>query len=421
MPRNELTRRSALQAGVCTFFGVAVAGCSDGSTVPSTSEPTDRPTLSPTERVEDRTTPDAVRWYFDAGGAIRHAPAVAGETVYLPGSDLHALKTPDGTERWLFHGEGFVDSTPIVRGDTVYFVSGYDGPTPSDYSVYAVDTATGNERWQFAPEQFAEETRLAPLAIADDAFYVTSYGHMGGTATYAIDVADGTERWQFERGSTSDTGAAAGDSLYLTTSNGLFALAADTGEKRWEFPGAERRESVVREGTVFVETSAGELVALRVDDGVATWRFGANDERVTAWTISGETAVAGTTGGTVYVLDLDDGEQRWQIDLDHEIADVSSGPDGVLYVATRNGTVRAIADGSIRWTGADLPGTVASVTAGPAVYVHTYDSHAVVALDASDGSEQWRFVSDEALTRPVVDGYSVYVGSKSGTLYAFGP
>jgi outer membrane protein assembly factor BamB len=416
-----VTRRSALQASVCTIFGVAVAGCSDGTTAPSTSEPTDGPTPSPTNRVEDRTTPDAVQWHFDAGGPIRHALAAAGESVFLPGSDLHALKSEDGTERWLFHGEGFADSTPIARGDTVYFVSGYDGPTPSDYSVYAVDTATGNERWQFALEQFAEETRLAPLAIADDAFYVTSYGHMGGTATYAIDAADGTERWQFGRGSTSDTGAAAGDSLYLTTSNGLFALAADTGEKRWEFPDAERREPVVREGTVFVETSAGELVALHADDGVVAWQFDTNDERVTTWTIREETAVVGTTDGAVYALDRHDGEQRWRSDLDHEIADVAQGSDGVLYVATRNGTVRAIADGSIRWTGAGFPGTVASVTAGAAVYVHTYDSHAVVAIDASDGTEQWRFISDEALTRPVVDGYSVYVGSTGGVLYAFDP
>ena len=420
MPSSEMTRRSALQASVCTVLGVAIAGCSDGTTAPSTNEPTDEQPPSPTERVEGRTTPDAVRWHFDAGGTIRHAPAVAGETVYLPESDLHALKTVDGTERWLFHGEGFVDLTPIVRGDTVYFVSGYDDTESSEYSVYAVDTTTGNKQWQLAPEQFAEESRLAPLAVTDDALYVTSYDHMGGMATYAIDAAGGTERWQFGQGSVSDTGTVAGDSFYVTTSDGLFALAADTGEKRWESPNAERREPVVRGETVFAETNGGELVALRADDGAVTWQFDENGERISTWTVHEEVIVVGTTGGTVYVLDRHNGEQRWRSDHDHEVVDVTLGPDGVLYVATRAGTIEAIADGSVRWTTSDLPGNVASVTTGSAVYAHTYDSHAVVALNASEGLEQWRFVDDEALTRPVVGDHSLYVGTKSGSVYAFG-
>jgi len=68
--------------------------------------------------------PGTVLWEFEAGGAVKSAPAIGSDgTVYVGSHDnkLYALSGKTGDKLWEFETEGVVLSSPAIGSDgTVY-------------------------------------------------------------------------------------------------------------------------------------------------------------------------------------------------------------------------------------------------------------------------------------------------------------
>ncbi|MBI4296154.1 MAG: PQQ-binding-like beta-propeller repeat protein [Chloroflexi bacterium] len=79
--------------------------------------------------IESRQT----RWTFEAGGAVRSSPALAGNAVYAGSDDGHiyAVDIATGRKLWDVLTGGKVTSTPAVAGATVYVGS-------EDGNLYAI-------------------------------------------------------------------------------------------------------------------------------------------------------------------------------------------------------------------------------------------------------------------------------------------
>jgi outer membrane protein assembly factor BamB len=157
---------------------------------------------------------DAPRAVLDLGG-----PSVAGDTVYVVGSDasVRAVSLDDGTQRWaspLYTPT--LGSPPGVVGDGLYV-------TDQVGTVYGFDAATGAERWRFATNR---NVVGAPIVAGSAVLQPT----VGGSVV-AIDVTSGHQVWE---GSLSDSVviglAASGDAVVASltgASPGLTALVAD--------------------------------------------------------------------------------------------------------------------------------------------------------------------------------------------------
>lgn len=422
---KKVPRRRALHVCGSLLASSALAGCSGRTVLPS-SETTSSSTtgetasLSTTEESPTASKPEYLSWQFDAGSEIRHALTVHEDAVYVPASDFYALDAIDGTERWRFHDEAWIDSTPVFRDGTVYFVSGIPTARPEEYSVYAIDADDGAERWQFTDERFEEEIELDLLDVTDDTVYVTAYTAQGGTTTYAVNRANGQQRWEIERGSTSDTGVATDGTLYLGTSSGLYAVAADDGTEQWHYEAAERSEPTVTHDAIYVSTTDG-VTALGPTTGSVIWEY-TPSSAVTAWTVSDDVVYVGTMDGHINAIAPEDGTSQWKYRLDGSVADVIATPRTV-YTGTRDHQVHTIdaESGDRTWAFTSDVTSLGSLTLGSKnIYTYTYDPYSITAIRRDDGTKRWRFTRDVVLTEPTIADRTAYVGSESGIVFALG-
>ncbi|MDP2673406.1 MAG: PQQ-binding-like beta-propeller repeat protein [Dehalococcoidia bacterium] len=155
------------------------------------------------------------------------------------------------------------------------------------------------------------------------------------------------------------------------------------------------------DGTVLVaSTDKGKLSALKTEDFSISWTFPSGDEKpeIKLEAIYGtplvdsDSVYFGAYSGDVYALGLDDGKVRWRFDAD--------GP-----VIAGLGAIR----GRVPPPG---PGPVETVLVAS-------ERGTVYALDAADGSVQWRFnAGDDVWGAPLLEGDVLYVASVNGKLYA---
>lgn len=287
---------------------------------------------------------------------------------YDPANTGHAPTAPEsGEERWrtvrratdppLFG----VLSTPVV-GDHVY-VAGLAGPffrPDSDrehkLAVAALDRTTGESVWSLG---FDGGLSGGP-ALVGSMLVVGGYdGDLHGLST------TGRRRWRVGLDGRSGTPTPYGDRVYVADGDGSLHAVSVEGERLWR----ARREG-------FVDRLGERLLG---DDDPLPIGAPAADERGVYAT------VASASGEGVVLLAYDHaGDRRWRRYFEDAAARQVRDP--------------TVADGT--------------------VYAVVGDT--VVALDAGDGSERWRFVTGyETPGPPATDGERLYVGAKN--LYALDP
>lgn len=158
----------------------------------------------------------------------------------------------------------------------------------------------------------------------------------------------------------------------------------------------------------------------------AHWRISANDGEIgydTPPSVSDGTVFLGRPGG-VEAVSAATGERKWYRPLDGagDVTAAVTVNNGVACAA--DGSVHALdpGDGSEHWTATDETGPLTAPTAAGDLVIalaDPYDGGTLVALDAADGAERWRFEFD-GTTRsiPPVDDQHVYVSTTDGTTYA---
>ncbi|MEY7849313.1 PQQ-binding-like beta-propeller repeat protein [Natrarchaeobius sp. A-rgal3] len=379
-------------------------------------------------------TTSGVSWIFDGGTPTMNcSPIVSDGVVYTAatGGDggLYAIDGGSGEHRWEFETAGYASSAPGFDGKRLYVGTW-------DHRFHAVDADTGDEIWTLQPgHRFGDSSP----AVVDGVVYVGSYGdapmvvsgpddedEFEAPAIFALEAETGEERWRYDafddRESVSSSPAVADGLVFVVSPDGeLLALEADSGDERWRrdlrahsdvsptvidsvvyCPGRpdddEMRENDEVRGKLWaLETGTGETrwsadlseLSLRtspaVDDGVV-YLAGSTVEACPGLAEDCEAE----SSGTLYAIDAESGEGRWEADL---AADTRSSPavaDGTVYVG--NGTAMSAIGGD-----------------GEPRFEVDFREH------ESDDDEVRYLNSSPA----VADG-RVYVGTSDGRLYAIG-
>jgi outer membrane protein assembly factor BamB len=214
-----------------------------------------------------------------------------------------------------------------------------------------------------------------------------------------------TEVWQvtggLEIGDVLGTPLVSDGQLFIGCGKTLFNLATADGKTTWTtefdtriaaFSAALADDHLVVPGFVSGEPD-GAIYGIGVTDATERWRI---DERpASAPVIADDTVyirLAGRDGATLLAVGLN-GTERFRLDAD-------GGPKRFGYAPRP-----AVADDQL---------FVPVLGAGDGE-----DRSAVMSVDVTSQSENWRRTVDERVTAaPVVSGGTVYVGSTSGTLYA---
>ncbi|MFI7543544.1 PQQ-binding-like beta-propeller repeat protein [Actinoplanes sp. NPDC049599] len=268
---------------------------------------------------------------FTAPAEITAAPQLAGDTLYVPGSDqrLYALDTADGTRRDRISTGARDPGPPSVAGDAVYFGT-------SGGSVRKLRAADLREQWRFQTGNAVSQ----PPAVAAGLVVASS----GDGSVYAFDDDTGNRRWSVEVAPSSAPVIAGGRVFVGSDDQHLHALDADSGETAWTFrTGAPVESTPTVDGAlVHLGGRDGTVYAVDAATGVERWRFaGAAGEEFGSPVVTAGVSYVAATSGRLYALDAATGRPRWTYDLKGEPAPPRLA-DGVLYIGTAAEVVYAL-------------------------------------------------------------------------------
>jgi outer membrane protein assembly factor BamB len=294
--------------------------------------------------------------------------------------------------------------------------------------------------------------RIRPVVVADQIIAADGYGRV-----QSFDRFSGKTRWRsqlpaesggflssfnvLDRTDTSfvsgGVGAGGGMAFIGTTNGQVIAFSVAEGNEVWRqtVDGEVLAPPVVGEGLVFLQTIDGSLTALELETGEERWQV---DNQVPVLTLRGTATpvyddgvvYAGFASGNLIATRAETGEPIWEhrvklpegrSELDRMV-DVDSTPliDGpIVYAVAYQGNVRGVrrSDGNPLW---ELP--LSSFLDLDEGYGHLYvvtDQDAIVAIDRQSAEEVWRqnALYRRRLSSPVVFSNYVAVTDDDGYLH----
>jgi outer membrane protein assembly factor BamB len=366
--------RRALLAGV----GAATASLA-GCTAPTDSDATETSTAAEPATTSEGTSDPAISLSSEAAwSTFGHD---AGHTGHNPRASGVGS---DPEQAWSSPVDGiYTLREPAVADGTVFI--------GSKQSLWAFDAASGEAAW-------------------------TTYMD-GMTHHFAPTYRDGT-LYALAKQSGGVDNAATGF---------VSAIDPGTGEIQWSV-GAPVTSTVTHDGSRLVvaakEDGAAYVQALDAASGEPQWRFDVPDADRSS--ITGTPAYAngtlyvpatllaadGTKSGRLYALDPETADVQWTVETSGALAVSPVATGNRVYVAARDGTVRALTpDGGTEWT----------ADAGARVYTRpTFADGRLFVLTAGDvvafgdgGEKLWRAGSERTqMTGMSVGGDTLYVGGE---------
>jgi len=289
----------------------------------------------------------------------------------------------------------------------------------------------------------AQDLRLAPLHHQGRLYAASADGRVT-----ALNAADGSVAWSVELDVPASGGPGVGEELVLigTSDAEVIALARADGAQRWRAGVSSEvlATPVAAFGRVVVRTIDGKVIGLDAASGEQKWIYERDIPVLTlrgtsSPVIRGSGVLCGMAGGKLVALDISSGEVLWDATVTvpsgrselERLADIDGDPlpaDGVVYVATYQGEVAALGEGSgsLLWR---RKFSSYSGMAADRYNVYAADAEGVVwALNADNGSALWRQealrnreLSDVAVLGEVVavgdlEGYVHFLSSQDGSL-----
>lgn len=308
-----------------------------------------------------------VKWKFKTNGKIFSSPAVVNDIAYIGSEDkfLYAIDIRSGKEKWKFKTGGAVHSSPAVYKNTVYFGS-FDG------FYYAVDTNTGKEKWK---------------------------------------VRTKGEQWVGEKGYWGMKP----EDQYMEDPWDYFLSSPVIGLKDEEL-------------TVYFGSSDGNLYAVAANDGHIKWKFSTNGIIHTTPALYNQTVYIGSWDTNLYAVDAKNGVLKWKFKTGDQpamtgIQASAVVEDNIVYVGARDANMYALnaTTGELVWKyDAEKSWIISSAAVcNGVVYVGTSDSFLLLALDAKNGREKFRFKANGYLySSPAIAGNTAFFGDFTGKMFA---
>lgn len=326
--------------------------------------------------------PLQLKWQFTTGAAVNSSPAVYGGKVFVGSNDgkFYAIDERTGEVAWSYETGGEILSAPAVDRGTVYFGS-------KDGKVYAIEASTGKLKWSY---DTGEAIMTSPLVAEGQVFIASDDLHF-----YALDARTGAKNWRFKlTGYEKYSGIFSSPvyykgAVYIAGKNGLiYSMSAKSGGRNWQRRtfAAVYGSPTINDGVYYIATYGRKLFAYDAESGKVIWRKALGPDEY------------------AYSSPVIEGSR--------------------IYLALKNGRVKIFN----KRNGADvsvisLPGGISStpaVTNAGYIFVGCDDGN-LYALDTIARTVAWKYkTGGEVHSSPAVTADAVYVGSKDGSVYAFG-
>src|SRR4030066_1781322 len=222
------------------------------------------------------------------------------------------------------------------------------------------------------------------------------------------------------------------DTAYLAAGTQIYAIDLNTGSEDWRYPSKVNSKIsfyanpvLTSDGQLIVPGYDHKLYSLNPATGSENWIFtGAKNRLISSPLVTQTLIYQPSADGSIYAVDMT-GNKVWVQETGGPLwAQPSTLPDcGCIYVASMDHTVYSFdaSTGELLWQSPELGGSMVgtpAVNPDGILYVGTFGDE-MVALDATDGSIQWRFnTEDWVWAGPVLSDNVLYFGDLSGYLYA---
>jgi outer membrane protein assembly factor BamB len=227
-------------------------------------------------------------------------------------------------------------------------------------------------------------------------------------------------------GLTADSEAA-----YLSAGAQVYKINLNNGGEMWRYPdkpnvkGFYANPVLTPDGQLLVPSYDNKLYSLDPATKAEKWNFpGSHNRLIASPLVFNEKIFQPSSDGFIYALDMN-GKLLWEKEIGEPLwAQPVTSPDcGCIYLAAMDHTVYSLDEstGELLWQspelGGSLVGTPAVSTEG-SLYVGTFGNE-LIALDASNGSIQWRYTTEDWVwSGPILADNVLYFGDLSGFFYA---
>ncbi|GAA0225418.1 hypothetical protein GCM10009000_045370 [Halobacterium noricense] len=335
---------------------------------------------------------------------------------------IHAIDQADGTKLWTETFRSIANL--IVKDGTVFVVAAiHDGETQPNYELCAFDPKSGEERWRKSVERYPRQ-----LLSGSGNIYVG-----GDSGVNASDIDSGSEVWQ----SNTEIGdvyllSRVGNTVYVTTRNGVYALSDDDGKERWHRTGTDVEEvdtSGARESPLRLQSATEKGILCQIgstavfldrEDGSTEWSASLDNSNYSEPVLHEDTVYL--WGDSLLAVSVTNGSIRWEYDETNRRERRRSVvvADGAVFSIVNRTIIAVNFDGSERWT-FELPDKDKyRVSWGDIVDGILYVSYGgkLRALSIEDGAVEWSFQPDEEMTTIAVSEETVLLGTR-GELHGF--
>jgi len=217
-----------------------------------------------------------------------------------------------------------------------------------------------------------------------------------------------------------------GGTVYFGCRDGhLYAYGAD-GELKWKYRASDGvgASPLVTGGRVVCADYRGQLFCLDAAKGTPIWKISLGAKVVSSPAGGGDALYAATTDGRVVAVALRDGKRLWEKKIGASMrATPAAGRNYVVAATTDGALVKLDSSGKILWTaavGGEILSSPLAIDEKEIVVVGA-PNRAVEARSLATGKVAWKLAADSPVNgSPVLDGEAIYVGARSGSVYAVG-
>jgi outer membrane protein assembly factor BamB len=345
------------------------------------------------------------------------------DTRYLDPATGDELLAVAETSTWC-PGQGVVADEGDVGGQALSFTS-EPLPAVGGYGVSGLQTRAAAPDWGDAS---AWRSRDLAFVFSDPAYGDSAQGlpfdglaatTADGTLVAAVgnrlvayDVAEGTatRSWTAAPGGDLLQLTATGEVTLVSTAERRLAAYDGRGARLWtiEFPDVVlARPAATGDGDIVALSVDGTLRRLDLSTGETVWETALRTDVDQTPAVGAGLVVLVDRGGNVIARDLDDGRERWSVEL--PAAERAAVGDGVVAVQGTNAEVWALdpADGGARWN-AEHRGVSRELLVQAGLVISQSDEG--TAAWTLDGTPAWTAAGGEGL---LGDGSRVVVATDS--------
>jgi outer membrane protein assembly factor BamB len=265
--------------------------------------------------------------------------AVDKDRIYVGDMDgvVRCLAMADGKELWTYKLEAEVFAGPTPHGDDVLVTS-------ESGTLACLNAADGKERWK--PFQIDAPLRCSPTISA---------GHvmLAGcdSLLHIINVSDGSQKHTVDiDGPTGSTPAMLGERVFFGTEGGTFYaidIPADTTKKpavAWTYHDKRRGQPIrsaaaVTEDVLVYGSQGKAIYALDPKTSDEKWVIPTRSRVESSPVIAGNLAIAATTAGKLYLIEVPTGEVKYENDFGGSFIASPAVVAGKIIIGNTDGTL----------------------------------------------------------------------------------